>query len=223
MKVSTDACIFGAWVARQWCKKTGRALDIGTGTGLLSLMLLQENPRLQVTALEPEPAAAQEAARNFEQSVWRDRARVVEQTLQAFSVSPLPSAYHLIICNPPFFQGHLTGNDERRNRARHDTLLPEMLAFYSKRLIHSEGQLAVIYPTHVWEQWQQAAGREGWRVTQALHVQPVPHKPVNRICGIFTREGSKETAIPQSLLIRDVHGDYTPTFKELMKPYYLKV
>lgn len=222
MKVSTDACIFGAWVARNLPLDTKNILDIGAGTGLLSLMLLQEHTRAMLTALEPEQGAALEAEANIGQSDWGDRAEVIAASLQTFSSENAASKFDFIICNPPFFQNHLLGREMKRNTARHDSLLPETLAKESYQLSENEGHLAIIYPQNIWENWLQEADKAGWFPKKILVVQPASKKPPNRICCIFGKE-QPQNIVEEQLLIREEDGTYSGGFKELLSPFYLNL
>lgn len=219
MKVSTDACIFGAWLSTLFSGKTNKVLDVGTGTGLLSLMYLQENPQSRVYALEPNLAAASDAHHNFARSPWAQNIILEQVTFQEFSQKEQP-LFDLIICNPPFFQNHLKAEHANRNMARHDALLPGELAFGAARLATAEGRLAVIYPEKVWEIWLRAAEKSGWYLQHQLNIQPTSNKPINRICGIFGRAAVQP--VMQHLLIRE-NNDYTAQFKSLLESYYLNL
>lgn len=221
MKVSTDACIFGAWLNSLFTDKQWNVLDVGTGTGLLSLMYLQENPGSRVCALEPNRAAARDALINFELSDWENNVVLEQVTFQEFSEKN-SRLFNLIICNPPFFQNHLKAEQTDRNMARHDSLLPGELAEGASRLTNAEGLLAVIYPETVWEIWLSAAAKSGWHLRNQLNIQPAAHKAVNRICGIFDRLDSDTDFKTEHLLIRK-DNRYTPSFRFLLQPYYLNL
>lgn len=124
MKVCTDACLFGAWAASdQNIKDTQKILDIGAGTGLLSLLLAQANNNATITAVEIEPAAAIEAASNFKLSPWADQLNLVHDDIQNFG-NHANTVYDIIITNPPFYEGDLKSPDENKNTAAHSTALP---------------------------------------------------------------------------------------------------
>src|SRR4051794_28996924 len=119
MKVSTDACLFGAWTSAR-LKNSFHAdvkgLDIGAGTGLLSLMLVQELP-VSIQAVEIDQEAAAQAAANFGASIFSSRLNVVHSALQQFAGS---RGFQLIISNPPFFSGSLLGPRDKKNLAHHE-------------------------------------------------------------------------------------------------------
>ncbi|HET8573925.1 MAG TPA: methyltransferase [Edaphocola sp.] len=221
MKISTDACIFGAWLNTLFKDEMFEVLDVGTGTGLLSLMFLQENPGSRVWALEPEAAAAQDALANFERSGWKDNIILETVTLGEFAQKS-EKRFDLVISNPPFFQNQLKAERRDRNMARHDALPPGELAEGAWRLANAEGFLAVIYPDTVWKAWTKAAEAQGWHLWHQLNILPAPHKAVNRICGVFGRRRTGHAPLVTPLLIREGH-QYTGRFKSLLQPYYLNL
>ena len=142
MKVGTDGVLLGAWTPLRGDERS--ALDIGTGTGLIALMLAQRAPQLTVTGIDIDPAAAGEAAGNFRESPWSDRLSAEAVSLRDY----VPErSFDLIVSNPPFFKASLKSPDERRRTARHDdTLPPADLIGAALRLLSPNGRLAVIYP-----------------------------------------------------------------------------
>lgn len=118
MKVTTDACLLGA-VAE--VKHSKAILDIGAGTGLLSLMVAQRS-KANITAIELDPASAQQCRYNFTQSPWQERLSVIQQAIQTFSVGNHPG-FDTIITNPPFFEKSTTASDTQKTMARHTSSL----------------------------------------------------------------------------------------------------
>ena len=144
MKVCTDACLFGAWVASETRKeKIERVLDIGAGTGLLSLMIAQQIDAL-IDAVEIDKNANAQACENFATSPWNDRLKVHHTALQQFD--PLHH-YDLIISNPPFYENDLRSPDDQKNLARHSTQLGVDELFISvKRLLAPGGKIGLLVP-----------------------------------------------------------------------------
>ena len=141
MKVGTDGVLLGAWVSLRGDERT--ALDVGTGTGLIALMLAQRSAALTIQAIDIDPAAAEEAAANFAASPWATRLSARAVSLQDFSGGP----FDLIVSNPPFFKASLKAPDAQRRAARHDdTLPPADLIAAAAQLLSPSGRLAVIYP-----------------------------------------------------------------------------
>lgn len=221
MKVSTDACLFGAWVTSLFNEAQFKVLDVGTGTGLLSLMWLQEHPKSSLVALEPNLIAAKEAANNFNNNGQSARITITAKSLEDFALENVSPSFNLIISNPPFFQNHLEGKDTNRNLSRHNTLDAETLAEATRGLALESGKLAVLYPANLWDNWLQAAGRYGWQAESVLIIQPTALKPANRVCGLFSLNSGPIDCRHEKIIIRHSEGIYSERFRQLLKPYYL--
>lgn len=214
LKVGTDACILGAWSQQDSPKQI---LDIGTGTGLLALMLAQRY-QAPVDALEPDAQAAQQAAENFSNSPWKNRIQLHPLPLQEYFSA---YAYNLIVCNPPFYASHLKTNNRSRNMALHQEVLSfAALAHHSSRLLDVNGLLYVLLPPRQAQEFELEAKQHGLYVQQRLHINDRPQLPVHRTVFSF---GKEVPALEQTahLTIRDGNGAYSPHFIELMKDYYL--
>ena len=136
MKVTTDGCLFGAWVANAINNSEliiNNCLDIGTGTGLLSLMLAQKNPQIKIDAVEVDKDAFEQAKKNIAESPWANRIKVYHADIKVFGSA---KKYDVIISNPPFYENELKGNDEKKNIAHHNDglLLPELLKIIKRIL-----------------------------------------------------------------------------------------
>lgn len=223
MKVSTDACIQGAWTAESWIahstpSKDLRVLDIGTGTGLLALMLAQTFPQANIDAVELEPGAALQATHNFQHSPWSTQLQLHHLSVHQLQTS---QPYVYIICNPPFFNNDLKNNNPERRAARHaDGLTKQELAQQVKRLLAADGIFSVMYPATAWQEWQTAASSNGLYLWKKLEVIPKPGMAANRFIALYKKIVSPQ---PQyhSLEIYSSTGKYSTAFSTLMKPYYL--
>ena len=144
MKVCTDACLFGAWVAEEISNQSiERMLDIGTGTGLLSLMIAQATTGL-IDAVEKDDDAYEQAVENFAESPWKERLQVFHTAVQEFDP---PYRYDVIFCNPPFYENVLRSSDKKRNVAMHsDDLGIDELFISLKRLLKPGGLIAILMP-----------------------------------------------------------------------------
>jgi tRNA1Val (adenine37-N6)-methyltransferase len=221
MKVSTDACIQGA-IAAAFCagNQTGTVLDIGAGTGLLSLMIAQKNPQLQSDALELDEAAYNQAVENCHNSPWKGQIRVFHTALQDFKPSRR-EAYDFIVCNPPFFHNHLQAAQQQRNHARHSlTLTKEELAAACVQLLRPGGQCCILYPASEWAAWHEAATQRGLYAQQIVSVKPMPCKAANRLIGRYGKEVPAELQ-EEELVIYSEPQTYTPQFRQLLQPFYL--
>lgn len=220
MKVSTDACIQGA-LAAAYCAATGktRALDIGAGTGLLSLMLAQQNSALTTDALELDEAAFEQAAENCQASPWPGRIRLHHTALQDFNP---PLLYDFIICNPPFFHNHLQAAQQQRNQARHSiTLTKAALAAALQRLLDTPGSACILYPASEWPAWHETALEHGLHLQKLTRVIPMPGKACNRIIGWYGKAAPADHVPDEELVIYAAPQTYTPAFTALLHPFYL--
>ena len=157
MKVGTDGVLLGAWVALP--DEGGAVLDIGTGTGLLALMVAQRSAESRIVAVEIEPQAAEQAAANVAASRWSERIEVVCADVRDYSPS---GTFDLIISNPPYFSASLHSPDAARNLARHsDTLSLGALASAAVRMLSPRGRLAVVLPADSEQQSQLVMMHQG--------------------------------------------------------------
>jgi tRNA1Val (adenine37-N6)-methyltransferase len=226
MKVSTDACIQGAWAAMQLQKQQNAqpltVLDIGTGTGLLSLMLAQLNPHIIVDAIELNGDAAGQAGANFAASPWSERLRIYHAALTNFrNAYDRNQQYDFIICNPPFFHNQLQAPGKARNEARHSISLSKTeLADTAACLLKAAGTLCVLYPAREWDDWEKTAAQHGLYPEKILSIQPNGTAAPNRLTGLFNMANHNLTHQEQ-LVIYEPDKSYTPAFTNLLQPYYL--
>jgi len=220
MKVSTDACIQGAWTPVS--NALTSVLDIGTGTGLLALMLAQRAPNACIDAVEIDPGAAVQAAANCGASPWASRIRVTESDIQNFSPG---KHYELIISNPPFFKNSLLGTGLERNQARHQLSLGfDALLVSFDRLLSARGVASLLLPAAEHRLWSGLLYSSGWEIFHELHIVPAVGKPANRIVSLCRRRsGTAALPFAEELLIRDRSGAFTPEFTSLLRPFYLKL
>ncbi|MEM9340902.1 MAG: methyltransferase, partial [Bacteroidota bacterium] len=147
MKVTTDSCLFGAWIANHIKKhhpEPSKVLDIGTGTGLLALMMGQVTQNTRIDAIEMNEESFCEAKENFENSKWSDRLAAYHTSIQNFQPQ---EKYDLIICNPPFFKDNLKGAKRNKNQAIHnDSLSIDDLSKGINELLTRDGSAYVMYP-----------------------------------------------------------------------------
>lgn len=215
MKVSTDACIQGAWTPIY--DHVRYVLDIGTGTGLLSLMLAQRNAQVAIDAVELDEQAAAQAKENAVASPFDERINVIHGDAKEYKAE---RQYDLIICNPPFFQNSLLGDNDKRNRARHT------LSFSYADLLHiceanlSEiGYASVLMPYSEYAYWKKLVQSKGWFLAETLLIQPRKEIKTNRAVSVISRNNLN--AEIHTLTIYEQAGVYTETFKQLLGPFYL--
>lgn len=147
MKVGTDGVLLGTWVMvgpSAGCATPFRTFDVGTGTGLIALIIAQRNPQAYVDAIDIDEQACEQATENIEKSPFRERIRVIHQS---FADYVTPQKYDLIISNPPFFKNALKSPDAKRSIARHNDSLPlKQLIEQALTMLSENGRIALILP-----------------------------------------------------------------------------
>jgi tRNA1Val (adenine37-N6)-methyltransferase len=219
MKVCTDACVFGAWVDVADAKKV---LDIGAGTGLLSLMAAQRNPYIRIDAVEIDADAFYQAGENVEQSSFSDRIRVFHEPIQEFDPG---YRYDVIITNPPFFQSDLLSPRESKNTAHHAGSLDfEALLTAAQKLLVEGGRFHVLLPVAEAAVFTSNASQKGWSLKKRLTLFHSPEKKPFRQMMSFVRNKSADNVLIEcELNIYEKDGaTYDPTFRDLLKDFYLK-
>ncbi len=215
MKVCTDSCILGAWSAihLQGAKKI---LDIGAGTGLLSLMLAQKSDS-RIDSIELDPESAAQASENITASAWSTRIRLLEGDVLHY---PLPSDYDFIISNPPFFESDLRSPLEKKNNAKHnETLTLDELSVVIQNHLKITGTFSILLPHHRNDYFEKLAITREFFLLKKLIVRQTPsHQPFRSIC-LFGFQ-KPETIDSKELIIKNGDGQYTREFADLMSDYY---
>ncbi len=210
LKITTEACLFGAWSAQFPQQNT---LDIGTGCGLLIGMLAQAHPKALFTGIEIQSEVADLAQSNL--TTMLPNVKIITGTMNTYT-----SQHDFIICNPPFFINHLKNTDPSKNQAMHsDTLSPAELAEGIQRNLSPEGNFTVLYPPEGMKQFEKAANEHGLFLNILCEVKHQTQHPTLRIMaqGSFhPREQRRHT-----ICIKELDGNYTHEFRDLLKPYYL--
>ena len=219
MKVCTDACIFGAFIAQHLGKKAEpilNILDIGAGTGLLSLMLAQKTPGY-IEAIEIEENAYNQATQNIAQSICRSRIKILNEDALKF-VSQ--KKYDCIISNPPFFEGDLQSVNAAKNAAKHDTTLTlENLLITIKKNIADNGCFAILLPYHRVAYFIELAQLNKYYLNEKLLIRHTIEHPFFRGILIFSNRAS--TIKSNELVIKNASGNYSEPFVNLLQDYYL--
>ena len=217
MKVCTDACILGAWFADK-APAWSSVLDIGSGTGLLMLMLAQKH-KGEIRGIELDLNAFRQLQDNIGQSPWRQMLRVFPGDARTFS---FPGKFDFIITNPPFYEGDLCAASQAANLARHskELTLSELLEVIDVNL-SPEGSFGILLPYRrtAWFE-EQATTHFGFSLRERLLVRQTPRHDFFRSILYFSRHLEK-FATTSELTIQDDDGDYSEDFTELMRDYYL--
>jgi tRNA1Val (adenine37-N6)-methyltransferase len=218
MKVGTDGVLLGAWVP---IENLQSILDIGTGTGLIALMLAQRSDAEQIDALEIEDGAYEQAVENFENSDWSDRLFCYHASLQEF-VDEIDDQYDLIISNPPFYTDDYKSEDKERSQARFEAALPfEELIESSANLLSKNGYFALITPYKEEEKVLKIASKNQLFPQKITRVKGTEHAEIKRSLMLFSFQDN--TPIIDELVIEISRHQYTIEYKELVKDFYLKL
>ena len=214
MKVCTDACILGAFTNPG---KAKRILDIGTGTGLLSLMLAQKSPAM-IDAVEIEQNAFEQARENIFESSWKAQITVHHTSIQAFFKDH--ASYDLIISNPPFFKNQLKSPTLSKNIALHNEALSfEELMQAVARLLKQDGKFYVLLPAYESELLIKEGLPYQLHLNKKLNIKDRKKSALLRIISIFSFTESPIEEL--ELIIKNEQGEYTEDFVKLLKEYYL--
>ena len=218
MKVGMDGVLLGAWADPSGAD---RILDIGTGTGLITLMMAQKNNGAQIDAIEVDQEAFNEAFLNCQQSSWNNRIRLELCSLQEF-LERTNLKYDLIVSNPPFFSNGVKAPLENRAQARHSDSLPlDVLISGAAGILQEKGRIALVLPIETLPEIENLAQSNGLFISRLCRVKPNPVKPEFRILIELTNR--QNLLQEETLMIEfEKHHDYTPEYKELTKDFYLK-
>ena len=217
MKVSTDSVLLGAWAN---IKRYKKILDIGTGTGILALMIAQRNELAEIHAVEIDDLAIDDAKNNIKNSPWENKITLFHKSIQDFSKLRLDTYDH-IISNPPFFINSTLGPDKSRNNARHTLSLSfEEILKSSDILLKKEGKLSIILPPNEAKEFQAVAINFGFYCNRKLEIYPKENKAVERVLLEYSK--IQQVCIKDTLTIQksDENNDYTEPYKELTKDFY---
>ncbi len=235
LKMSTEACIFGASVP---CENAKKILDIGTGTGILSLFCSQRNTQnATIDAIDIDENAYNQAKENVENSVFKAQINVFFEKLQNFlienngNINDNTQKYDLIISNPPFFEAHFSTQNIQKKHAKHaDTLNMEDLALHSVRLLSEMGVFWVIFPPLEMEKFEKIAEKYHLFLYKKIKIfqnehQKIQHKIFREICGFSFQKTQESEIIKENFCIYAQNNEnsyiYSNDFKTLLKEFYL--
>ena len=225
MKVGTDGVLLGAWCPLPNNLPPSspiRLLDIGTGSGLITLMLAQrlDVKNKVIEAIDLDPDAIAQAAKNFALSPWKDNLHAHHSRLQDWQAEP----YNLIVSNPPYFQHSLKNPDSQRATARHtDTLTYKELITNALRLLAPNGILALVLPIEAKAEIIHLATQHNLFPTHITHVHTKPGKPAKRILMAFQRHSTLHHTTPHhsTLYIESATSPRSEEYQQLTKDFYL--
>ena len=218
MRVNTDGVLLGAWVRLE---NVASLLDVGTGTGLIALMMAQRC-NAQITGIDIDEDAIDDAVENAAKSPWADRISIIHDSFQHLSASS-DQQFDAIVSNPPYFSNSLINKKSKLSVARHNHALPFVdLIKGAKKMLSPLGRLSVILPVEEASSFIDQAGREGIFMTRLTKVKPFPEKDPNRYLMEFGLSET-ESDFKTISVFNDSKTEYSDEFAGLVKDFYLKM
>jgi tRNA1Val (adenine37-N6)-methyltransferase len=229
MKVTTDACLLGAWASDHLQQhftvnpvepaRAPRLADVGTGTGLLAMMIHQKNPSFYIDGLEIDPQAAQQALHNVEQAGFQQQIQI--HTVDVTSFDPA-EPYDIIISNPPFYQDDLKAMEQKRNWAFHDdTLTLAALFRFISAHLSATGKFFLLLPCRREQEVQALLHSHDLCLVEKTAVKTAPHSLAHRLLLAGKRGKASTYPLEKEICIGGETGSYSNRFRELLTDYYL--
>ena len=218
MKVGTDGVLLGAWVEAEAAQSI---LDIGTGTGVIAVMLAQRNEFAPVHGVEIDDEAAAQAAENMRATPWAERLHVRHHSIQDYA-RDTEQRYDLIVSNPPFFTGGVLSQSENKTGVRHTVKLPHGdLLIATQTLLTQQGVFAVVLPLLEGLRFVEMARSYRLYCERMTEVRTKAGKPVSRLLLQFTRHIPHAIRKDELIIQQDEANAWTPEYRELTKEFYL--
>jgi tRNA1Val (adenine37-N6)-methyltransferase len=218
MKVGTDGVLLGAWVESEAAQSI---LDIGTGTGVIAVMLAQRNEHAPVHGVEIDAEAAAQAAENMRATPWAERLHVRHHSIQDYA-RDTEQRYDLIVSNPPFFTGGVLSQSDNKTGVRHTVKLPHGdLLIATQTLLTQQGVFAVVLPLLEGLRFVEMARSYRLYCERMTEVRTKAGKPVSRLLLQFTRHIPHAIRKDELIIQQDEANAWTPEYRELTKEFYL--
>ena len=212
-KIGSDSMLLGAWTKGDY----KRILDIGTGTGILALMMAQHHPNATITAIEPQIESFEEAVLNFKSSPFSNRILPIQSKLQQFGSM---EKFDLIISNPPYFSNSFLSNDNSRNKARHTVdLSTNELYENASELLSETGYFNVITPFDSEKEHIERAFDNDLFIKKILHTQKVDGTKIRSLISFSFEDVEPEIS---SMIVKDSSNNYSDEYIRLTKEFYFK-
>ncbi len=217
MKVGTDGVLLGAWIET---KNARQILDIGTGSGLIALMMAQKS-KAQINAIDIDKQSAKQAQSNFQKSPWKAQLNAEHISLQEFCKNATQK-YDLIVSNPPFFVNSLKSPSNNKNRSKHtDELTYEELVHGITNFLTSKGRACLILPYAESKLFVNIALVENIYLNKRLKIRPKATKEINRVLMEFSFHKTKLKE--NEIYLREENNKFSEDYDSLCKNYYLKL
>ena len=217
MKVGTDGCLLGGWFN---CTDSKRVLDIGCGTGLISIMAAQRC-EAHITGVEIDGTAALQARRNADNSPWGSRIEIANCDFLDYITD---CKFDTIVSNPPYFVNSLKCDDTSRTLARHSDSL-DCKDFFRKctELLIDGGRISIVIPCDIMNEWKAAAMEQSLYPTRITFIQTTPRKAPKRVLMEFSSNIRNEETTEETLILEVEPGTYSDDAKKLLGDFYLKL
>jgi tRNA1Val (adenine37-N6)-methyltransferase len=217
-KLGTDSVLLGAWLPKTDYQQV---LDVGSGTGILSLMMAQRFTSAIITAVEIDQESVSEMTNNFAQSEWKDRLTPVHNNIVDWSNANFNQQFNLIISNPPYFTSDLQNPDTRKANARHTGDLNSVsMAGVLKKHLNQSGHFACILPSLEFDQWRNILHTVGLKLAKICHVRSFKNSEVVRKIGIFSFEPS--SLISEDCYIYNDDKSRSDWYANITSEFYIK-
>lgn len=211
MKVGTDGVLIGAWA-----QGGKRILDIGTGTGLVAMMMAQRFGDAAIDTIDVDAVACGQAQENIDKAGLSDRIHVLHTPLQAHN-----GTYDAIVSNPPFFENSLKAPDDRRTMARHADSLPVADIFRCAcRMLSDSGHFSAIIPSAMFERYEEEAAMQGFFLTRLCEVRTVERKQAKRFMVTYSKTPNETVEIEEHVLMA-ADGSRSEWYSRLTRDFYL--
>jgi len=216
IKVGTDAVLLGAWAD---VTNVTRILDVGTGSGVIALMLAQRTPeKTHIDAIDISLADCEQATENVVRSPWPQKISVHHSSLQLYE----SSLYDHVVSNPPYFINSFKPPVINRANARHtETLQHHELLHHTKRLLNSTGKLSVVLPPSEANLLQSLSKAEGWFCKRICRFQSRINKPVERVLLEF--QLTEISGTEEELVLYNEDSEWSAAYRDLTKGFYLNI
>lgn len=214
MKVGTDGVLLGSWA-----NGGEHILDIGTGTGLLALMMAQRFEKSLIDAIEIEENAYQQAAQNVAKSVFKNKINIIHSSLQNFAKSNI-NQYDSIVCNPPYFVNSLKNNKKSKTIARHNDTLPfNELISLAYKLLKTEGTLSLVLPVNIFPLIETEAVIYGFFLNRKISIKTTEKKQPKRVLVEYKKEPTQIETSTEYLL--NQNGEKSIWYQQLTNIFYI--
>ena len=221
MKIGTDGVLLGAWAPIKNNPK--HILDIGTGTGVIAIMLAQRTESANIVGVEIEEKSATQARENMSACVFQDRLSVHLGSIQDFAKESKKN-FDLIISNPPFFTGGTFSQNQEKNNVRHTVKLPNGdLLRSAHQLLDKDGIFCVILPFIEGLRFKEMACQYGFHVSKITNVKGKKDKPIERLLIAFSKQEVDSIEEDELVIQHEKRNDFTDEYIKLTKDFYLNL